>query len=57
MAYSSYSGPLKNPFNDINNEDDEFGDFTSAVTYPTIGIVKYFNRYIELLICFLFLRF
>ena len=43
MAYSSYSGPLKNPFNDINNEDDEFGDFTSAVTYPTIGIVKYFS--------------
>jgi hypothetical protein len=38
MAFPSYSGPLKNPFNDISNEDDEFGDFTSAVTYPTIGI-------------------
>ncbi|XP_057365361.1 uncharacterized protein LOC130686089 [Daphnia carinata] len=37
MAFPSYSGPLKNPFNDISNEDDEFGDFTSAVTYPAIG--------------------
>ncbi|XP_032793418.2 LOW QUALITY PROTEIN: uncharacterized protein LOC116930146 [Daphnia magna] len=37
MAFPSYSGPLKNPFNDISNEDDEFGDFTSAVTFPAIG--------------------
>lgn len=41
MAFPSYSGPLKNPFNDISNEDDEFGDFTSAVTFPAIGITLY----------------
>ena len=39
MAYPSYSGHLKNPFNDVSNEDDEFGDFTSAAaaTFPSIG--------------------
>ena len=30
-----YSGPLRNPFDNIVADDDEFGDFTSAVSFPT----------------------
>jgi hypothetical protein len=34
MAFPYYSGQMKNnPFNDNTNDDDEFGEFTSAVTF------------------------
>lgn len=37
MAYHPYSGRLKNPFDSVVNDDDEFGDFTSANVYPSLG--------------------
>lgn len=37
MAYPSQPGSLKTAIVDPSNEDDEFGDFTSAVTFTAVG--------------------